>query len=291
MSADTTSNVAPEPQEAAEEPLDWKGFLEHVPPEAAVTVETQLTGYGDGSYSTEKSSIQLYCDGPDCQSTMWFDHIAGGANAKLNTWAAEILQYRCRHCKIKWKGFAIRFAPVSANQARAVKIGEYPPFGPPTPSRVISLIGPDRDLFLKGRHAENRGLGIGAFAYYRRVVENQKNRIIEEIIKVAKKVGPKSGVIEGLTAAMKETQFSTAVDSIKLALPESLLVDGHNPLKLLHGALSRGLHEQDDTKCLELAQSIRVVLTELAERIESVLKEQAELKSAVSRILQEKSKN
>jgi hypothetical protein len=133
-------------------------------------------------------------------------------------------------------------------------------------------------------------LGIGAFAYYRRVVENQKNRIIEEIVRVAKKVGAKPEVIQTLEAALKETQFSSAVESIKAGIPESLLIDGHNPLRLLHSALSRGLHEEDDAKCLELAQSIRVVLTELADRIGTILKEEAELKAAVSKILQEKSK-
>jgi hypothetical protein len=43
------------------------------------------------------------------------------------------------------------------------KLGELPPFGPPTPPRVFKLIGEEyRELFLKGRRAENRGLGIGA---------------------------------------------------------------------------------------------------------------------------------
>jgi hypothetical protein len=30
------------------------------------------------------------------------------------------------------------------------KIGELPIYGPPTPARLISLIGPDREIFLKG---------------------------------------------------------------------------------------------------------------------------------------------
>jgi hypothetical protein len=64
------------------------------------------------------------------------------------------------------------------------KLGELPVYGPPTPARLISLIGPDREIFLKGRRCGNLGLGIGAFVYYRRVVENQKSRILDEIIKV-----------------------------------------------------------------------------------------------------------
>ena len=57
----------------------------------------------------------------------------------------------------------------------------------------MKLVGPDRDDFLKGRRCENQGLGVGAFIYYRRVVENQKNRILGvcriNLIKSTEKIG------------------------------------------------------------------------------------------------------
>jgi hypothetical protein len=121
------------------------------------------------------------------------------------------------------------------------KLGELPVYGPPTPSRLISLIGPDRDIFLKGRRCENQGLGIGAFVYYRRVVENQKNRILAEIFKVSEKIGVTPDQLDILKRAMAETQFTTALASVKSAIPQSLLINGHNPLTLLHSALSDGL--------------------------------------------------
>jgi hypothetical protein len=65
----------------------------------------------------------------------------------------------------------------------------------------------------------------------------------------------------------------------------------HNPLTLLHTALSDGLHEQSDEHCLELATSIRVVLADLSERIEKVTKDERELKQAVSRLLSVKRKD
>jgi hypothetical protein len=149
----------------------------------------------------------------------------------------------------------------------------------------MKLVGEDRELFLKGRRAELHGLGIGAFAYYRRVVEEQKGRIIEEIGKVAVKIKPSKETAELFAKAKAETQFTTAIDMIKSAIPEAVLIDGHNPLTLLHSALSEGLHAHTDEQCLELATSIRVVLTELAERISTALKEEATLKHAVSRLL------
>jgi hypothetical protein len=62
-------------------------------------------------------------------------------------------------------------------------------------------------------------------------------------------------------------------------------VNGHNPLTLLHSALSEGLHAQTDEQCLELATSIRVVLSELVDQLGNALKEEAELNAAVSRLL------
>src|SRR5690606_22181448 len=107
------------------------------------------------------------------------------------------LTYACRNCTKTQRTYALLLSPGEGMEKSGVacKIGEWPPFGPPTPSRVISMVGPDRDLFLKGRLAENMGLGVGAFAYYRRVVENQRSRLLDEIVRVAKKVGAKQPMV------------------------------------------------------------------------------------------------
>jgi hypothetical protein len=54
---------------------------------------------------------------------------------------------------------------------------------------------------------------------------------------------------------------------------------------MLHTALSGGLHERPDAECLELAQDIRVVLYEMADKLGQAIREDAELKGAVSRLL------
>jgi hypothetical protein len=73
--------------------------------------------------------------------------------------------------------------------------------------------------------------------------------------------------------------------STRAAIPQTLLINGQNPLTLLHSALSEGLHAKSDEDCLELATSIRLVLMELAERIATALKDEAELRNAVNRLL------
>src|SRR5690606_30885251 len=142
----------------------------------------------------------------------------------------------------------------------------------------------------KGRRCENQGLGVGAFVYYRRVVENQKNRIFDEIIRVSQHLGADGQLLADLEAAKNETQFTKAVDTIKHALPQSLLVNGHNPLSLLHSALSEGVHELTDAQCLDLASSVRIVLIELADRLSQAMKDEVELNEAVNRLARKKGK-
>ena len=72
-------------------------------------------------------------------------------------------------------------------------------------------------------------------------------------------------------------------------LPESLLINGQNPILLLHHALSRGVHELSDEECLELASTVRLVLGELSERLSALLKDKAELTAAVSTLMHHKS--
>jgi hypothetical protein len=198
------------------------------------------------------------------------------------------ITYICSNCKSSVKTYAMQVAVENGDNGQCYKFCEYPVYGPPTPARLLRLFGSDRDIFLKGRRCENHGLGIGAFTYYRRVVENHKNRILDEIIRVSNRIGAPQDVLNVLEAAKKEIQFSKAIEQIKEAIPESLLINGHNPLALLHRPLSVGVHELTDQQCLEFAHDIRVVLVALAERLGQALKDEAELNTAIARLMKAK---
>lgn len=170
------------------------------------------------------------------------------------------------------------------------KVGERPSFGPPVPNRLLRLFGSDSKTFLKGRQCANQGLGAGAFAYYRRVVESHKGQLIAEVAKVAMQMGASPQDVQVFEQAKREISFQKAIEVVKDVVPRELMIGGQNPLLLLHSALSQGLHDGTDQDCLELAQAVRVVLSELTERISSVLKDEEELKLAVSRLLQSKQK-
>lgn len=265
--------------------MKWAEFLVSVPPGNT----EKITELGE-IHSPDKSklyvpSIYLDCTSKICDDIRIFDGRSSYNVFEHNNWQDGYLYYNCRHCRQVTKAFAIRLRFTSSSGGEALKFGEWPQFGTRIPARVITLIGPDRELFLKAKRAEDQGMGIGAFGYYRRVVENQKDRLIDEIIRVSRHIEASEELIKRLEAAKEETQFSRAIEIIKDGIPEILRIKGHNPLTLLHTSLSQGLHSDSDEDCLELAKSIRVVLMGLAERIEQAMKDEAEINQAVNRLL------
>lgn len=258
--------------EVSENYYSMTEFLESSPPNNFIKIKGLKN-----LKSLETPTIQLHCD--TCKGIRNF-------NTENHVWLNNsinnvYLNYCCSNCNE-----TIKIYSLSIIQETEViyKFGEYPPFGPPTPTKLMNILGKERENFLKGRRCENQGLGVGAFTYYRRVVENQKNKIIEEIIKVSEKLNVPSERIEKLNNALSENQFTNAINIAKDSLPESLFINGQNPLLLLYRALSEGVHNLSDEKCLELAQDIRIVLGALAERISQALKDDAELINAISRL-------
>jgi hypothetical protein len=263
-------------------------FFVSVPPNKAVEISFaayQKHGTYGYHYYLILPEIELYCENEKCTGNRHFKAINAEFIVDDRDTDTRFITYKCKNCERTTKEYAITIWYKDKKSGKAIKFGENPQFGPNISPKVITLIGPDREYFLSGWRAENQGMGIGAFAYYRRVVENQKTRIFNEVIKVAQKINAPAETITNLQIANKETQFTKAVEAIKVGLPEILLIDGRNPLTLLHNALSEGIHDLNDDDCLELGRAIRLVLTELAERMSQALKDQAGLSSAVSRLL------
>ena len=267
-----------------------KSFFESVSPYKEVEVEDLKLIYyiiGGRTVSTNFPEIEVEC--PICKGKRFFEKTNTESNySSTDGYSLETILYTCKNCSRSQKIFTLKYKQLEPEKGAEVipgsiiKLGEYPPFGDSIPAKVITLVGKERDFFLKGRRCENQSLGIGAYAYYRRIVENQKDKLIDEIIKVCKKLGKQESLIEELERAKNETQFSKAVDSIKGELPSSLYIEGKNPLKLLHKAVSKGIHSMSDEECLQYAESIRLILVALTQRIDEFLKDSSEIHNAIN---------
>ena len=69
------------------------------------------------------------------------------------------------------------------------------------------------------------------------------------------------------------------------AIPAVLLIDGHNPLSLLHDLPSQVIHQLDDVECLERASESEVILCEIADRMEIAMTERKAVKAALTSIV------
>jgi hypothetical protein len=266
----------------------WTDFLENSAPSSVAWIAEAVDIAGSQYWRFRTPDLRMPCSSDDCSGgPRNFIHVTGDTGIREGAWSSHVFQYACRNCRrmMKWFGFAARLDAENPGRVMVIKLGEFPPFGTGTPERVMKLLGRDGALFRKGHRAEKLGFGLGAFAYYRRVVENRWARILGRMVKVAERLGALPEHLEVLRAAQREQQFAKAVDMMNPAIPPSLRIDGHNPLKLLHDALSDGLHSQDDAFCLDLAHNIRIVLTDLSERIAFALQKKEELTESVTRLL------
>ncbi|MET4680441.1 hypothetical protein [Stenotrophomonas rhizophila] len=264
-------------------------FLASTPPGVSTEVEQWFSGTPHSGINAALPRIRLHCSSEHCGGERFFKsktpfnlpNIVDG----IGVWRF-FATYVCSDCDSSYKTFALDIRRARSNPDEyhfiALKFGENPAFGPPIPPRAMTLVGADRELFLKGRRAETMGLGVGAFAYYRRVIESQKERIFNEFIRVLKATLPYDPVIADLERAKTETQFSKSLQAIKHALPGSLLINGQNPIALLHTALSEGLHALGDEECLQYAAAIRTVIFETSDRLASAMRDDKEVSNAVA---------
>ena len=72
-------------------------------------------------------------------------------------------------------------------------------------------------------------------------------------------------IYEEALSSVKSTRItSEKIELVQDLLPPVLRPDNMNPLALLHGVLSEGLHAESDERCLALAVEVREILVFLA---------------------------
>lgn len=259
--------------------ISWKNFFEQVPPYTEAMIDGP-TYIDNGLSYLATPTIQLHCDDKLCNGLRMFNVTERvrylGSESRL-----KFVTYKCKNCHNSEKIYALNLKFVNGIVI-ATKFGETPQFGDKLPAKMVTLLGPDKEMLLKGKRCENMGLGIAAFTYYRRVIENQRDRIFDEIIRVVTRVAPGSDVIQELRDAKKQRQFTSSIDAIKSALPDSLLLNGYNPLILLHSSLSEGVHNLSDEDCLRHATAIRTVMAQFALRLAETLRDDRELTEAIN---------
>ena len=173
------------------------------------------------------------------------------------------LEYFCGDCKAYRHEFFLR---VAGDLTWMMKIGQFPAWDVKGDHDTEAMLGSHKVLLQRGLVSESQSYGIGAFAYYRRIVEEIIDQLLIDIGDMLDD-DQKSAFGTALAEVKKTRVAAEKIALVKELLPQSLRPDGMNPLALLHRVLSEGLHADTDEKCMESATHVRNILAFLASRV------------------------
>jgi hypothetical protein len=155
------------------------------------------------------------------------------------------------------------------------KVGVFPKIQIKPSKEITKYFNTEiNSFYYKGLNSLHQNFGIGAFAYFRRIIEKELLNIISDI-----KSLPDSHTteIERLLLEHDKTpNISTIYDNIFEHLPNSLKSLGNNPIKLLYNQTSEGLHSLSEEDCLKRANTILKLLEFVIKKINE---EKSEIKN------------
>jgi hypothetical protein len=197
----------------------------------------------------------------------------------------DVDSYRCVSCGKSVIEFWLKFEPTKAahvpapsgsvpgcTEFKIVKVGQYPKWSLRMSPRLKKALGNEHARFFQNALAcISEGLGIGASAYFRRIIEDKTEILIAQVEKAAKVEGDERALANVATARAA----ATAEQRLKVAaecLPPMLRPAGTNPLKVLYSVLSGHLHTESEQVAIEECKRIIKAFSFLFENLEDQLK-------------------
>jgi hypothetical protein len=194
--------------------------------------------------------------------------------------------YKCAACNVAERDFMLFFA---VTNDYVMKVGQHPTWSIGLDKTLSKMLGTHVKYYKCGLVCESQGYGIGAVAYYRRIVEEIIDGLLDSIETIIS-----SEDHEGYKAALEATKKTIVtqnkIDLIKDIVPPILKPGGVNPLGVLHHALSEGLHDKDEDECLAIAETIRGCIVFLVNQVLLSQEQAKQFTTGMKKLLDKKSK-
>ena len=163
-------------------------------------------------------------------------------------------------------------------------MGQYPRHNTSIDGRLLPLLRDQRLYYRRGRECEDEGFGLGAAAYYRRVVESIIDKVLDELQDLVPEQDRRA-YLSALDRVKGDRRAVEKIDAVSDLMPESLWLKGQNPLKLLHSVLSENLHSRDENEILALSEDTRTLLDYLLIEISEKRNRALDTAGALERLL------
>jgi hypothetical protein len=211
----------------------------------------------------------------------------------------DVLQYRCASCSEQLFGVWIRRDGVREHSATLggvggisrwetsrtrlatfTKVGQSEPPDVRVPSLLAkTMTEEDRRLYARALTCAAHGFGLGALAYMRRVVENERSRLLDLRETEATEANDQA-MLARISAAKSARSEQERMRLLSEIDQEATNLVGQAPMGLLFGKCSDGVHNLSEEECLNLAGEIRDLFEVVLERLEQQKKHREVLKRA-----------
>jgi hypothetical protein len=212
----------------------------------------------------------------NCKKETTWGH-AGNINDQHGV---KVRQYVCHLCRRA----AVTYVIVDIGNGSIMKVGQFPRKSIRVPHDVEKRLGASTDFYQKALTSESEGYGLGAVAYFRRVIEDKTNELIDVVADAAAAYGVEAKVVENLRAGKGERIFEDKLKIASQAMPEVLKPGGANPLQALHRILSVGIHTQTEEECLQMAKEIQDIFEYLFVRLRAEIEDRTSFVTRVKAI-------
>ena len=212
---------------------------------------------GSPRYGILPERLTIYCNHSNCeQETQWETK-----NTDIYFGSRFITEraYTCRNCGDKVIYYFFIWQELEKNSL-FIKIGQYPALAiEPAPELAKALGREDAELYKKALINANYNYGLGAVAYFRRVLENKVNLILDLIAEALKNEQAETENLKHLEEIKNSRHIDKKIAFASKILPAHLKPGGHNPIDKLYAAASAGLHGESDDDCLTIFNDARFV--------------------------------
>jgi len=189
--------------------------------------------------------------------------------------------YCCTSCNVFYRYFLLK---IDNDLSTVEKIGQYPPWDISIEKELKDVLNNSEKYYKNGKICESQGYGIGAFAYYRRIIEEIIDYLLDAIPELLE--GKDKELYEEALKNVKQTKItSKKIELVYDLLPPELNPEEFNPLKTIHEKLSKGIHKKSDEDCLKDAEILRETLLFIVRKILIESKKKKEFTEKMRKLL------
>jgi hypothetical protein len=179
----------------------------------------------------------------------------GGNTIPLPPMKTGVLSFyfQCTFCSRENLTFWVE---VNCEEKWIRKVGQRPPWSTDIPEDLDVYLGPDADFYRRAKACLGQGYGLGACVYLQRVLESQVSHLLQSLAELKKQTGTSPEETADLETLLRTDQADNQLALAHKFLPYSFMVEGMNPLKLIHDLLSLGVKALTEEECIQVATQV-----------------------------------